>query len=167
MRVSVEEFIAGLREAGVEVTRLSPQEVVEYKNEWFRTFVPADKDGGRLRAVCLGIDDDRLTLGEHNKDMMDYCSRGFLWYVYRDEAITDCIRGGHARVAFDRQAKGSMVLVDNFTRENAAYVIKDAPRVKAKEIDGLDDVTLTAADFSWTYSKTHEGGWFGPYFYKR
>ncbi|MCL2032879.1 MAG: DUF4275 family protein [Methanomassiliicoccaceae archaeon] len=167
MRVSIEEFMIRLRDTGAEVAELSPKEVREYKNKWFRTFVPWAKDSDRLRAVCLGIDDDRLTPGEHNEDVRRYGSRGFLWYAYRDEAITECTKGGHARIAFDKQAKEDMVLVNNFARENTALLIKNAPGIKAGEIEELEDVTVTSTDFSWTYSKTHEGGWFGPYFYKR
>ncbi|MCL1810876.1 MAG: DUF4275 family protein [Methanomassiliicoccaceae archaeon] len=166
MRVSVEKFVGHLRDAGAEVVELSPPEMRDYKNKWFRNFVPSEKDSDRLRADCLGIDDDNLTSEEHNIDARRYNTRGFLWFVYRNEAVTGCIKGGYAKVAFDKQAKEDMVLVDNFTRENSAFIIKGAPHIKAKDIDRLEDVTLTAADFSWTYSKTHEEWLFGPYFYK-
>ena len=32
---------------------------------------------------------------------------------------------------------------------------------------GNIDVVITADDFLWTYCRTHEAGWFGPYFYKK
>ena len=32
---------------------------------------------------------------------------------------------------------------------------------------GCCDFVVTADDFSWAYSRTHEDGWCGPYFYRK
>ena len=36
-----------------------------------------------------------------------------------------------------------------------------------KNIAGWSDFVITADNFSWTYSRTHEDGRCGPYFYKK
>ena len=38
---------------------------------------------------------------------------------------------------------------------------------KAVDKDRASDVYIVAKDFSWTYVRTHEEGWCGPYFCKR
>lgn len=35
-----------------------------------------------------------------------------------------------------------------------------------KNVSGWCDFVITADDFSWVYSRTHEDGWCGPYFYQ-
>lgn len=39
-------------------------------------------------------------------------------------------------------------------------------KVFAEELDkdSGSDVYIVAKDFSWTYARTHERGWCGPYF---
>ena len=37
---------------------------------------------------------------------------------------------------------------------------------KAVDKDKASDVYIVAKDFSWTYVRTHEEGWCGPYFCK-
>ncbi|MDR2698528.1 MAG: DUF4275 family protein [Candidatus Methanoplasma sp.] len=166
-KITVREFILGLQRSGIETAEMSPREVNEFKNKWYRSFIPLIKDNDRLRAVCLGIDDDRLVPGDCNKDVREYGFKGFLWHAYRNEAITDCKKGGYAKVAFNKEPKRDMILLDNFSHENTAFLIRNIPGIKAEDIDNLTDVTLTDADLKWTYSKTHEDGWFGPYFYKK
>ena len=166
-RITVRQFITIMRLYGIEAAELSPAEVRSYKNKWYRTFVSLTDDNDRLRAVCLGIDDDRLVPGDCNRDVREYDFRGFLWYVYRCEAVADYRKGGYAKTAFNKQPKKEMILVDNFSRENTAFLIKGAPDMKAAELDRLTDVTITDIDFEWTYSKTHEERWFGPYFHKK
>ena len=166
-RTTVREFILIQQVYGTEIEELSPTEVKAYKNRWYRTFVPLAEDDDRLRAVCLGVDDDRIVPRDSSKDVMEYGSKGFLWRIYRDEAVTECKKGGYAKAAFNRQPKKDMILVDNFYCDNAAYLIRNVPDIKADVVDRLTDVTLTDVDFKWTYSKTHEEGQVGPYFYRK
>ncbi|MDR2698529.1 MAG: DUF4275 family protein [Candidatus Methanoplasma sp.] len=166
-KITVREFIVLLRRSGIETVELSPSEIKGYKNRWYRTFVSPAKDSGRLRAVCLGIDDDLRIHPGCGKDARESGFKGFLWHVYRYEAIIDYKKGIYARAAFNRQLKKNMILVDNFSRENTAFLIRDAPGIRAEDLDNLTDATITDVDYAWTYSKTHEEEWFGPYFYKK
>ena len=37
----------------------------------------------------------------------------------------------------------------------------------AEKLDDYTEIYVAAADFSWTYIKTHEGDYCGPYFYRK
>ena len=67
--------------------------------------------------------------------------KSFLWHLFSFEFVEACTEK-QAQILFDKKHKDSDFL------------------------NGLYDVTVTAYDFSWTYSKTHEE-YIGPYFYER
>jgi len=139
------QLIYSLREAGLLIIELSFRESDEHKEEWFRRFIPTGREKEAMDSYCLD----------------DY---GYLWHAF-SYGIIDCIEGDDAKAAFDEQHKCSAILRDNHLE--ATFFIRDASRITAMDIDKLCDVTVTDIDFNWTYTKTHEYGWLGPYFYKR
>jgi len=141
------DFITQLQKKDIEVSFLSSDESWSHKDEWFKKFVPADKQGDPLYTACLHM-------------------RGFLRNAFNKRTgITDYIEGDRARDAFDEQCKGDAILIDNNAKKATAYQIKDVSKITSEDLDMLIDITLTSVDFRWTYSKTHEI-YAGPYFYK-
>ncbi len=92
-------------------------------------------------------------------------SCNFLWHVF-GWGKTDFLQGDAAREAFDNLDYTEAVYFES------GYSVSDYPRVRfistvpkspASRYDTLDDVYVTAPDFSWTYVHTHETDC-GPYF---
>ncbi len=135
-------FLSRHSNDGVELT---PAEVEAYKKEWFNRLVPADKQEEAMECFCFSRD--------------DYC--GYLWHVFSYK-ILSCLEQGAAKKAFDDFEKKEAVLLENI--DSIAFRIKDVSTLKAQDLDTLQDIILTAKDFSWTYIKTHETVC-GPYFY--
>ena len=149
IRPEVRNFLASLNGPNVEVIHFSFDEARDYKKEWFEKYVPVDMQGDPLYSGCLS-------------------PQGILWNAFnRKRGITDFLEGDEAKVAFNDQIKKDVILVDNIAREAAAYRIKGEVRITADDLEVLVDVIVTDADFNWTFAKTHEDGWFGPYFHKR
>ena len=144
--MNIEEMIGHIRATNIEVTLFSSDEVWDYKEEWFKKFIPADRHKDALNSFCLS-------------------NGGFLWHAFSYK-ILNCVEGDDAKIAFNEQAKNSAVLLDNSSKKAIAYCIDDISIISAEEIDALTDVILTDLDFGWTYAKTHEV-FLGPYFYKK
>ena len=141
----VDVFITHLDQKGSDFTELTPTEVETYKLEWFNRFVPAEKQEEAMNCYCFDTD--------------GYC--GYLWHVFSYN-ILSCYEKALARKAFDGLGKQEAVLLENI--DDVAYRIKDVSSLKAQDLDKLEDIILTAKDFSWVYVKTHEPVC-GPYFY--
>ena len=147
MSISVIDFINQIQKKDIKVSFLSSDESWNHKDEWFKNFVPADKQGDSLYTACLHL-------------------QGFLWNAFDKEiGIIDYVEGDRARDAFDEQCKMDAILLDNNTKKATAYRINDASMITSEDLDMLTDITLTSVNFEWTYSKTHEP-YAGPYFYK-
>ena len=107
---------------------------------WLNAFAP-DKDSAFL---------ERYVLSEGN----------FLWH-----ALDDCLEGDEARTAFNQLTYEKAIwFEDGYGGEirNVSVVGKCTAETLDKR--NGEDIYITAEDFSWTYVKTHENGWFGPYF---
>lgn len=110
-------------------------------------------------------DVDKQKLSDH---VLSYGN--YLWHVFSYEYVT-CLQGDEARAEFDR------ISYDKAIRFHDGYnaVINDVTetgKITAASLDkerkhGAQDVYIVAEDFSWTYVKTHENGWCGPYFCTR
>ena len=141
----VDVFIAQLDRNGSKFTELTPVEVETYKLEWFNSFIPAEKQEDAMNCYCF--------------DRGGYC--GYLWHVFSYN-ILNCHEKDMARKAFDGFDKQEAVILENI--DDVAYRITDVSSIKAQDLDMLEDIILTAKDFSWAYVKTHELDC-GPYFY--
>lgn len=141
----IEKFIDFLNHNGIEFTKLTPPEIEAYKQEWFNNFVPMEKQEKAINSFCFDKD--------------GFC--GYLWHVFSYE-ILSCLKKSKAKNTFNELDKQGAVLLVNI--DEVAYRVKDVCKIKAQDLDFLDDIILTAQDFSWTYAKTHEATC-GPYFY--
>ncbi|OCA84176.1 hypothetical protein A8F94_15765 [Bacillus sp. FJAT-27225] len=90
-------------------------------------------------------------------------SSGFLWHIFSYEK-QDCLEGKAAEQAFNAVRKyACYVFYQNY---EDALILKNAKRFTADDLKNEYDVYVVDKDFTWTYVKTHETGWIGPYFYK-
>ncbi len=91
----------------------------------------------------------------------------FLWHIFSFEKV-ECLRDDAARRAFDSME------YDRAIRFHSGYSgqisdVCETGKILAEALDkehkrNAQDVYIVAPDFSWTYVKTHENGWCGPYF---
>ncbi|MBQ8642455.1 MAG: DUF4275 family protein [Clostridia bacterium] len=92
----------------------------------------------------------------------------YLWHIFSFEQA-DCLKDDEARREFDRIAYDKAIRFrDGFGGQITA--VTETGKISAASLDRLrgQDVYIVAEDFSWTYVKTHENGWCGPYFcYRR
>ena len=107
-------------------------------------------------------DVDKQKLADH---VLSPCN--FLWHIFSYEYVP-CLKDDEARAEFDRIAYdkairfhdgfgGKITDVSETVKISAASLDKEKKR-------GAQDVYIVAEDFLWTYVKTHENGWCGPYF---
>jgi len=131
----------------VKARLLDRKEIKKYKTEWISKFAPADSDMKEIRRICV------------------YSRKytAFLWHIFSYE-ILNCESEDRAEALFDQEKKDSCVLVSN--DDDIAYRLENAGGITAESLKRFIDVTVTASDFSWTYTKTHEE-MCGPYFYKK
>jgi len=107
-------------------------------------------------------DVDKQKLSDH---VLSYGN--LLWHVFSYEYVP-CLEGDEARAEFDR------IAYDKAIRFHDGYSgqitdVTETGKITAASLDkehkhGAQDVKVVAESFSWTYAKTHETGWCGPYF---
>ncbi len=131
----------------IKVIPLKKKEIVPYKKEWIKKFTPDGTDIKEAERHCLST--------------RKYTA--FLWHIFSYE-ILPCKEEETADEAFNKENKKNCVFISNV--HDIAYRIDNAGNLTAEMLKQFIDVTVTAEDFSWTYSKTHEG-YCGPYFYRR
>ncbi|MBQ8403308.1 MAG: DUF4275 family protein, partial [Clostridia bacterium] len=57
-----------------------------------------------------------------------------------------------------------LVLIDDWNAK--CYVLCNTKKLTSVVVEKFTDVTITPANFAWTYSKTHEEDMCGPYYYE-
>lgn len=130
---------------GVSYTEMSKKELKLYKEKWVAEFALSNANIREIKKVCL--------------DSRKY--KTYLWNLFSFrflEAKTE----EEANELFNKEQPQSCVFINNWI--NIAYRLTNSKRLTAEILESLYDVTITAEDFVWTYSKTHED-MEGPYFY--
>lgn len=89
---------------------------------------------------------------------------GFLWHVFSYEK-RECLTEKEADEAFNKQEKDTCYIY--YQDDDDALLIENASAVTANDFFHEYDVYVVDKEFTWTYVRTHETGWFGPYFCKR
>ena len=110
--------------------------------------------------------------GIDKKDIQKYVvsTGNYIWHIFSWKLLPQgsYLVGDAARKAFDCLSKEQ--------RENALYIEPfgseetfslSCQNATAKKLDHYTEIYAAAKDFSWTYIKTHEGDWCGPYFYRK
>jgi len=90
-----------------------------------------------------------------------------LWHLFTWGEVP-CLKGEDARKAFDElQYEEAIRFYDGYAGHIEKVALIEKITAKAVDKDRASDVYIVAKDFSWTYVRTHEEGWCGPYFCKR
>ena len=90
-----------------------------------------------------------------------------LWHLFTWGEVP-CLQGDDARKAFDElQYEEAIRFYDGYAGYIEKASVIEKITAKAVDKDRASDVYIVAKDFSWTYVRTHEEGWCGPYFCKR
>ena len=113
-----------------------------------------------LKAFTKDVNEESL-----KKYVYDYGN--YLWHIFSWELVP-CIEGDEARRAFDKEEYEKALFFRSGYADNGAIIedLKEIGKISAKELERIDDVYITAEDFSWTYVHTHEE-MCGPYFFKK
>ncbi len=91
----------------------------------------------------------------------------YLWHIFSWELV-ECLSGAEARAAFDKQEYDNALSFRAGRSDEGGFILEDiceVGRLFSHQLDDIQDVYITASDFSWTYVHTHEC-MCGPYFLK-
>lgn len=142
---SKQSFTSTFEKLGIAYSELTPKELEKYKQKWVDAFSPENADKKEIRKLCL--------------DKKKYTP--FLWHIFSYEFLDS---EKEYIPLFESADKSACVLISNV--DGIGFALTNAGRLTAEVLDGFVDVTVSACDFSWTYSKTHES-MCGPYFYRK
>lgn len=141
------EFLCFFENLSIKAQLLDKKEIKAYRTEWVNQFSPADANTKEIKKLCL---DSRKHIP-------------FLWHIFSFDFLSGETEE-KAKILFDQENKNKCVIVSNV--DDIAYRLENAEKITAELLEQFVDVTITASDFSWTYTKTHEE-MCGPYFYKK
>ena len=89
-----------------------------------------------------------------------------LWHLFTWGEVP-CLQGEEAKRAFDDlEYEEAIRFYDGYASHIEKVSVIGKVSAKAVDKDRGSDVYIVAEDFSWTYVRTHEVGWCGPYFCK-
>ena len=142
-----QEFCSTFDRLHIQFHALDKQEIRKYRKVWVRFYTPSKKIRKQVQELCL--------------PSRKYTP--FLWHIFSFE-ILPCKEKEEAEKAYELTEKRNCVLFDNI--HHLAYRIENGDAITTNILKSFIDVTVTAEDFSWTYSKTHDEQC-GPYFYKK
>lgn len=95
-------------------------------------------------------------------DQGDY--GGYLWHVFSYEK-KKCLKEEQADIAFKKESKQSCYVF--YQHSDDALIIENASSLNADDFLNEEDVYVVDKGFNWTYVRTHETGWCGPYFSRK
>ena len=95
---------------------------------------------------------------------------GYLWHIFSYER-KKCLEGEEAENAFHNEVKKDCYIFYQHCED--VLLIKDASLLHMddilRETDDMykGDIYIVDKEFTWTFVKTHEHRWCGPYFAKK
>lgn len=128
----------------LKVIKLNSNEISCIKKTWEKSFIPKEANREKIHIDCM------------------------LWHIFSYK-VKDCQEGKQAIESFKAVIKDSEYIF--YQRKNIGYKIDNS--VSAFTFDDLSqfitdfetaDIYITDKGFNWTFVKTHEDGWLGPYF---
>ncbi|MBR6562742.1 MAG: DUF4275 family protein [Clostridia bacterium] len=143
-----EKYKALFSDIGAQYRELRADEIDAYRSSWISQYASENEAIDELELLC----------------------NVRLWHIFSFDRVTGYSEHDAADSAFDDINKESCVFMTNDLNVYA-FELKNAHKLTSSALRGIDkysDYTVTAFDFSWTYSKTHEEEMqIGPYFYKK
>lgn len=91
-----------------------------------------------------------------------YC--GYLWHLFSYKK-KDCLMEQEATKAFNAEPKSDCFIFYQHT--DFALILEQAASLTSDDLQNEFDIYVTDKEFNWTYVKTHETGWCGPYFSRK
>lgn len=141
----VVDLVTRLRDRGVKVTEI-PKWGTYLQYRWEQSFASHLNEREK----------EEIYLYERGK----IC--GYLWHVFSYETVT-CLKGEQARGKLEQMKNMSCYIFHEM--EDSAYIIDRVTSLKALDLERESDIYVVDVDFTWTYIRTHENPWYGPYFY--
>ncbi len=89
---------------------------------------------------------------------------GYLWHLFSYNK-RECLKGEEADKTFNELKKNCCYIF--YQHDNTVLIIEDARNISVNDFEDEMDVYVVDKSFKWTYVKTHETGWCGPYFCRR
>lgn len=89
---------------------------------------------------------------------------GYLWHVFSYER-RKYLKEKQADITFNEQSKQSCYVF--YQHSDDAYILESASSLTAEDFVNEEDVYVVDKEFNWTYVRTHETGWCGPYFSRK
>ena len=89
---------------------------------------------------------------------------GYLWHIFSYEK-KDCLEGEQAEKAFNNEPKNTCYVF--YQHSDYALILENASMFTANDLLNETDIYVADKGFNWTYVKTHETGWLGPYFSRK
>ena len=105
-------------------------------------------------------DEEKKSIYLHDDDGFG----GYLWHVFSYEK-KKCLKEEQADVAFNEVLKQFCYVFYQHTDD--AFILENASTLTTDDLVKEEDVYVVDKGFNWTYVKTHETGWCGPYFCRK
>ena len=88
----------------------------------------------------------------------------YIWHVFSWNLLPESsyLCGDSARIAYDQADKSGAICIKPFGKKGSGELPKEY--MSASSLEALTEVYVVAKDFRWTYIKTHEEDFCGPYF---
>ncbi|MED1723806.1 MULTISPECIES: DUF4275 family protein [Brevibacillus] len=90
--------------------------------------------------------------------------QGYLWHLF-SYRMRDCLQREEADQAF-RQVSGESCYVF-YQLSNKVWIMESPSQLSVEDLAEECDVYVVDKQFTWTYVRTHEKEWCGPYFCRR
>lgn len=95
-------------------------------------------------------------------DQNGYC--GFLWHLFSYEK-RGCFKEEQADIQFNKEPKQSCYIF--YQHSDDVFIVENVLSLTADDFINEQDVYIVDKGFKWTYVRTHETGWCGPYFSRK
>lgn len=107
-------------------------------------------------------------LSENEKKSIYLCDIdglcGYLWHLFSYEK-KNCFKEEQADIAFNKEIKKFCYVF--YQHIDDALILENASSLNADDFLNEKDVYVVDKEFNWTYVRTHETGWCGPYFSRK
>ncbi|MGI8305282.1 DUF4275 family protein [Bacillus paranthracis] len=103
---------------------------------------------------------------EEKEDIFLYGDKyrcGYLWHIFSYEK-KKCVEGKEAENTFHNEGKKECYIF--YQHCDDVLLIKDASLLSMDDMY-KGDIYIVDREFTWTFVKTHEHRWYGPYFAKK
>ena len=100
-------------------------------------------------------------LSDKEKKSIYLYDNGYLWHIFSYEK-RNCLKEEQADLALNRELKKSCFVF--YQHSDEAFILENATTLTAEDLISEEDIYVVDKEFNWTYVRTHETGWCGPYF---